>query len=154
MADDDDNQNYALAVLAGVVALVIALVIGVAAWSTSEDSAAAPTATGSNTPSAMTAKVYFDLGSAVLPADANDVVNSIAETARANNGASVVISGFHDATGNAANNEELAKQRALAVRHALEADGVDPARLVLEKPAITTGGAEDREARRVEIRVQ
>jgi outer membrane protein OmpA-like peptidoglycan-associated protein len=66
----------------------------------------------------------------------------------------VLISGFHDASGDPAQNAELAKNRALAVRHALEANGVAPDRLVMSKPAVTTGGGDPKEARRVELRVQ
>jgi len=40
------------------------------------------------------------------------------------------------------------------VRHALEANGVDPQRLMLSKPQVTSGGADPRDARRVDIRVR
>ena len=66
----------------------------------------------------------------------------------------MLISGFHDATGNPEHNADLAKRRAQAVRHALEANGVSPSQLVLDKPQETTGGADAREARRVEMRLQ
>jgi outer membrane protein OmpA-like peptidoglycan-associated protein len=78
----------------------------------------------------------------------------VAEAARAQNGVSVLISGFHDATGNAQMNADLAKRRAFAVRHALEAYGVSPERLVMSRPELTTGGADDKEARRVELRLR
>ena len=64
------------------------------------------------------------------------------------------VSGFHDASGNAAANAELAKQRAVAVRDLLVVAGVPAERIVLEKPAVTTGGADSREARRVEVTVR
>lgn len=155
MNDDDDNRNIALAVVAGVVALVIALVIGVATWSMGEGDSQAKAATAETTePANLTERIYFDTGSAALPADSMEVLNRVAELARAQAGVNVVISGFHDATGNAASNEELSKERALAVRHALEANGVAPDRLVLAKPAVTTGGGDEREARRVELTLQ
>ena len=64
------------------------------------------------------------------------------------------ISCYHDASGDAAQNAELAKNRALAVRHALEANGVAPDHLVMDKPIVATGGTDAREARRVEVRLR
>ncbi len=99
-------------------------------------------------------KLYFNVGSAQLPADASEILGRISDQARNLSGVSVVISGFHDASGSAAKNAELAKQRALAVRHALEANGVSPDRLVMSKPEMTTGKGDAREARRVEVRLR
>ena len=64
------------------------------------------------------------------------------------------MSGFHDATGSAAKNAELAKQRAEAVRDALVADGVDSARVTLDKPMQSEGGGDPKQARRVEVHVR
>jgi outer membrane protein OmpA-like peptidoglycan-associated protein len=99
-------------------------------------------------------KLYFDVGSAQLPTNASEVLGRISDKARNLSSASVVISGFHDASGSAAKNAELAKQRALAVRHALEANGVSPNQLVMSKPEMTTGKGDAREARRVEVRLR
>jgi len=65
--------------------------------------------------------------------------------------AKLVLSGFTDATGSAEKNAELAKTRAQAVRDALKAAGVAEDRIVLKKPESITGGADAKEARRVEI---
>ncbi len=54
------------------------------------------------------------------------VLAKVADAARANGGVSVLISGFHDASGDPEKNADLAKRRAQAVRHALEANGVAP----------------------------
>jgi outer membrane protein OmpA-like peptidoglycan-associated protein len=161
---NDDAQNYALMVLAGVVALVVAGVIALAA-STTMGSTGQPAAAGgtgnaaspmaSVDPSAASAgRIYFELGSDALPAEASQLLVKIADAAREQAGKVVLISGFHDASGDAAKNAELAKNRALAVRHALEANGVSPERLVMAKPAVTAGGADAREARRVEVRLR
>jgi outer membrane protein OmpA-like peptidoglycan-associated protein len=157
--NNDDTQNYALAVVAGVVALVIAGVIALAASTVMGAKAAAPAAELAPPVAAVEAagapeRLYFDVGSPDLPADASEVLARVAEAARAGAGATVLISGFHDASGDPAQNAELAKNRALAVRHALEANGVSPDRLVMSKPAVTTGGGDPKEARRVELRVQ
>lgn len=158
---NDDSQSYALMVLAGVVALVVAGVIALAISTTmgrqAVKPAAAPTAAAASSKvdaAVPDGRLYFELGSAALPADASAVLARVAEAARADAGKSVLISGFHDASGDAVQNAELAKERAKAVRHALEANGVAPDRLVMDKPVVATGGTDAREARRVEVRLR
>jgi outer membrane protein OmpA-like peptidoglycan-associated protein len=168
---NDDAQNYALMVLAGLIALVVAGVLGLAAYkgmggagkggtgsaNTTANAAANTAARSAATQlvaGAPEGRVYFELGSDALPADASEMLVKVADAARAQSGRMVLISGFHDASGDAATNADLAKRRALAVRHALEANGVAPERLVMDKPAMTTGGADAREARRVEMRLR
>ena len=157
---NDDAQNYALMVLAGVVALVVAGVIALAVSTTMGDTpkpvavAAAQAPAGMDQQGAPEGRIYFELGSDALPSDASELLVKVADTARAQAGKVVLISGFHDATGDAARNAELAKNRALAVRHPLEANGVAPDRLVMDKPMVTTGGTDEREARRVELRLR
>ena len=65
----------------------------------------------------------------------------------------VLLSGYHDSTGDPAMNAELAKQRAKAVRAALVVAGVPLQQVLMRKPESTTGSGTDREARRVEIRI-
>lgn len=151
---NDDAQNYALAVIAAVVALVIAGVLALGISRSGAPRSAAAPATAAAPAAEALPRVYFEVDSDALPADAMDVINRAAEAARANPGAAVLISGFHDASGNPEHNADLAKRRAQAVRHALEANGVPAAQLVLDKPQQTLGGGDAREARRVEIRVQ
>lgn len=155
--NNDDGQNYALAVIAGVVALVVAGVIALAASTVMGKKA--PAATAGAAPAAAVAaaalpRIYFEVDSDALPADATAVLAAVADAARANPAAAVLISGYHDATGNPEHNADLAKRRAQAVRHALEANGVPPERLQLAKPQQTAGGADPKEARRVELRLQ
>ena len=157
---NDESQGYALMVVAGVVALVVAGVLGLAI-SRGLQGAAAPAETAAKATAVMArmagepeGRIYFEIGSDALPVGASDVLVGVADAARAQAGRVVLISGFHDASGDAATNAELAKKRALAVRHALEANGVAPDRLVLDKPALTTGGADARAARRVELRLR
>ena len=97
---------------------------------------------------------YFASGSDALPEGAAQQLVELADAVRGQPGKAVLISGFHDASGDPAKNAELAKNRALAVRHALEANGVAPDQLVLAKPALTPGGGDPREARRVEVRLR
>jgi outer membrane protein OmpA-like peptidoglycan-associated protein len=103
----------------------------------------------------LLSKLYFDLGSATLPAEAAAAVTAAkAALAAAAPSAKLVLSGFHDASGDPLKNAELAKQRAKAVREALSSGGgVEPSRIAMRKPEITTGGGPANEARRVEIRL-
>jgi cytochrome c oxidase subunit 2 len=86
-----------------------------------------------------------------LPADAGAQVQAIVDYAKSSPNTKIGISGFHDKTGDAAANLELAKNRAKATRAMLVSAGVPEDRLILVKPQETTGGADDREARRVEV---
>lgn len=96
--------------------------------------------------------LFFDTGSAQPTAEAATVFAAIRGAAEAAPARKLVISGFHDASGDLATNQELAKQRAFAVRDALVAEGVARERIALRKPASTDGGsADDPQARRVEV---
>jgi outer membrane protein OmpA-like peptidoglycan-associated protein len=153
---NDDAQNVALAVIAGVVALVVAGVIALAAGTIGASATRAkPVAAAAPADEALRVeRVYFEIGSDALSAEAQTVLAGLADAAREQDGTVVLISGFHDASGDPARNAELAKQRALAVRHALEANGVALERLVLDKPVLVLGGTDAREARRVELRLR
>jgi outer membrane protein OmpA-like peptidoglycan-associated protein len=158
---NDESQNYALMVLAGLVALVVGGVIALAAYTgmgAGKGATKAPSATSAAVAEMVAGepegRVYFALDSDALPPEASEILVKVADAARAQAGKVVLISGFHDASGDAARNAELAKNRALAVRHALEANGVPPERLVMDKPIVATGGADAREARRVELRLR
>ena len=99
------------------------------------------------------ATVYFEVGSAELPADVATTLDGIVVYARANPGAKLAISGFHDMSGSQYANAELAKNRALAVRDALQNVGIGEERFELRKPELTTGSGDPAEARRVEVTV-
>ncbi len=101
----------------------------------------------------LVATLYFESGQAALPADAAAALDAAKAAAAAAPDRKLVLSGFHDATGDPAKNAELAKERAKAVRAALVAAGVDPSRVALRKPESTTGDGSDRQARRVEVRL-
>ncbi len=157
----DDSRNYALMVLAGLVVLVLGGVLGLAAHTgmgaaakASGGAGAAVAAVPAVPAGEPDGSVYFALGSAALPAAASETLVRVADAARAQSDRIVLISGFHDASGDAAKNAELARSRALAVRHALEANGVAPERLALDKPLVAASGADARDARRVEMRLR
>jgi cytochrome c oxidase subunit 2 len=123
-----------------------------AAASAAPAETAAPAASDSAAQAAaLPASVYFETGKSALPADAASAVQAAAAYAKAHPDAKLTLSGFTDATGSATTNAELAKTRAQAVRDALKAAGVAEDRIILKKPETITGGADAREARRVEI---
>lgn len=94
-------------------------------------------------------KFYFVSGQADLAPGAAQALGDAIAAGKA--GKKLVISGFHDATGDPAQNAGLAKQRALAVRDALKAAGVAEAGIELKKPEQTAGTGNNAEARRVEV---
>ena len=100
------------------------------------------------------ARVHFASGSAQLPMDAGSTLDAVIRTLRDYPQARARVSGFHDATGNAEVNAELARQRAQNVRDALVAAGIDATRIDLDKPALTTGSGDAHAARRVEVTVR
>jgi outer membrane protein OmpA-like peptidoglycan-associated protein len=151
---EDESRRYGLILITVLVALVVAGVVGLGV----AKSRHRPPATAAAVPAREVVqtdfKLYFQTGSATLPPDAQRALGPAADVARARPGTAVVVSGFHDASGDAAANAELAKERALAVRHALEANGVEARAIVLSKPQLTLGGSDPKEARRVEIHVR
>ena len=179
--NDDSEQRVALFVVFGVVTLVIASVL---AFSVHRGGSAAETAMAgapgfvafgpaalSPAPSPASAgmaqaasdaasikieqgvvKFYFASGKADLAAGAGEALADLVKGART--GRRLVISGFHDATGNPAQNAELARRRALAVRQALITAGTAESRIELKKPEPVAASGSDAEARRVEISLQ
>ena len=97
-------------------------------------------------------KFYFASGKADVAAGANDalaeMVNAVAT------GKKVIVSGFHDASGDPALNAELSKKRAFAVRDALVALGVTEDKIELTKPDDSLASGSASEARRVEVKAQ
>lgn len=165
-SDDDSQQRFALGFLFALIALVVSTVVGTVVYKRgishapkAEAAASVPSAT--NVPVVVVeeaarvivengvVKFYFVSGKAEVAAGANealsDVVKGVAEGKRA------VISGFHDATGSAEINAELAKQRAQAVQAALVALGVAEDKVELKKPEQSQADGSNAEARRVEV---
>ena len=97
-------------------------------------------------------KFYFATGKAELAGGANDALADVAKGVAA--GKKAVVSGYTDATGDPAMNEELGKQRALAVSAALKAAGIPDDKIELKKPEAITGTGDHAEARRVEVTLQ
>ena len=103
--------------------------------------------------SATGAVLYFAVGSSSLTDETRTGIAQLAESLKANPGEKLTISGFHSASGDLAQNQELAKQRAFSVRDALKVAGIAENRVVLEKPmsAEANLAGEDPKARRVDV---
>jgi len=171
--DDDGQHGLVLWLVFGLVALVIALVLGVSVYQRSKPSVMPKTAVAAAAVSpvlpandvsdaaqnAMDAasvmvengvvKFYFASGKSDLASGANDALTVVVQGAKA--GKKLVISGYHDATGGAAQNAELAKLRAFAVRDALKASGVTDDKIELKKPEALKATGSNADARRVEV---
>jgi cytochrome c oxidase subunit II len=111
--------------------------------------AAAPAAAAEGLP----LSVLFATGKSALDADARKVLGKAVEMFKAKPDARIALSGYVDASGSAAKNAELAKQRAFVVRDALTKGGIPAARIELRKPSqVEAGsGADAARARRVDI---
>ena len=141
---------------------IVALLIVPLLPATASMSGAAPhaaTAPAATAPAAVaiaipeTAKLYFEVGKADLPADAPATLARVIAVVKTNDALHLVVSGFHDASGDPAMNAELAKQRAMAVAEALKANGVADSRIELKKPEQINAG-DAAEARRVDVTAQ
>ena len=115
--------------------------------------AAAPAAAADNDAASVVVengvvKFFFATGKADLAGGADQALADV--VAGVKDGKKAVVSGFVDSTGNAAQNEELAKQRAFAVRDQLKALGVAEDSIELKKPENIEAGA-GAQARRVEV---
>lgn len=97
-------------------------------------------------------KFYFAVGSDNLADGASEALLDV--VAAVNSGKRAVISGFTDATGDAAVNEELSKQRALAVRDKLLSLNIPEDKIELERPQSNTGTGSNAQARRVEVHIE
>jgi outer membrane protein OmpA-like peptidoglycan-associated protein len=169
MGDDDrdDSRKVGLWVVFSSVAVLLLGVLGFAVVRTmngpaapvAQTAAAAASAADADvlvdyaTTAAALATVYFDSGSAALLPDAAPALAETVQALAADPGKRVLLSGYHDATGDPALNAELAKQRAKAVRAALLVAGIPLNQVLLRKPESSMGTGTEREARRVEIRL-
>ncbi|MDM0057846.1 sodium-translocating pyrophosphatase [Variovorax fucosicus] len=97
-------------------------------------------------------KFYFATGKAEVAPNAKEALADVIKAVQS--GSTVLVSGYHDASGDPAKNAELAKQRAEAVGEALKAAGAPADKIELAKPAQTQADGPPVEARRVEVKVK
>ena len=179
---EDDDTGGVLGLIFGLVALVVASVIGfgiyqanfkakpvktpvaaIATDSVATQAVNTPIADASASAGAADAasvkiengvvKFYFASGKSEVAAGGNEALADVVKAIAG--GKKAVVSGFNDATGDAAKNAELSKLRAFAVRDALKALGVAEDKIELKKPENATAAAgSSAEARRVEVSIQ
>jgi outer membrane protein OmpA-like peptidoglycan-associated protein len=168
--DNDQDIRVVAIVLISAILLSVCLAVGIGISKTrggaapASSMAAAPAAAGEAAATAPmigedasvvvergVVKFYFASGKADLAGGALEALGDSVAAAQA--GKRLVISGFHDATGDAAFNAELARQRAMAVRDTLMGAGVAGSSIELKKPEQATGSGNNAEARRVEVMV-
>lgn len=141
-----------------IVALLLVPVLPVNGWlgsaSSMEASTHAAPMAAADVVDGRSARILFDSGSAVVPADTSARLSGVLGTLGADTATRVRVSGFHDASGDAAANAALAKQRAEAIQQWLVVNGVAAERITLDKPAQTTGSGDADEARRVDVLVE
>jgi outer membrane protein OmpA-like peptidoglycan-associated protein len=173
---DESQQNFILAFVLGLIAFVLLFVIGIVLHHQRHaPGAPAPVAAAAPAPARTTVAEVTETVTVVIPDGASirvdgGVVNFYFATASADlapgaaealaavikgveAGRKAEISGFHDTTGDAALNEQLAKRRAELVRDVLTGLGVPADRIELKKPAVSTGSGSDAQARRVEVKL-
>ena len=172
-SSDDSQERFALGFLFALITLLLTTVIGVVVYqrgSAPQPAAAPATASMGASAEAPVAvievvgieqggsgvrveggvvKFYFGSGMAEIATGANEALADVVAGVAA--GKKAIVSGFHDNTGGAAINAELAKQRAFAVRDALLALGVAEAQIELNKPEEMQASGTNAEARRVEV---
>ena len=167
MDENDDGARVGVWVVIGVITLLLfGLIGGLAIRALGQKKPAQPVAAAA--PVVLTVvevlvegplagdlvgKLYFELAKAELPADATTALAPVLKALADNPAKKLVIAGFHDPSGDATVNHELAKNRAKAVRAAITSQGVDAARVALRKPEQTAADGPADEARRVEIRL-
>ncbi|HRD89055.1 MAG: OmpA family protein [Candidatus Accumulibacter sp.] len=151
--DDEDEVAGVVAGVVGGIALCVAAVYFSAA-----PSPGLPQATAAVSDIAPigepVAKVYFSVDQAVFVDENNLVVLRTKQVLATQPAGIILLSGFHDASGDPKHNAQLAMARAVAVRDVLVAGGVPVVRVKFRRPESTVGSGGPEEARRVEIRVQ
>ena len=87
-----------------------------------------------------------------IPQSQYKAVGRILRWAQVNTGVPIVITGWADASGTAAFNEQLSLRRARTVRNYLVKKGIAPERITFEGCGIDTGAESPEKARRAEVR--
>ena len=173
MDEQDDGAKVGLWVVLGIITLLLFGLIGGLVMRTMNAKHAKPAAvaaTAAAQPAAsavaesdvmidaplagiVVVRVFFELDKAELQPDASAALAPAMQALAEAPAKKLIIAGFHDPSGDAAHNADLAKRRAVAVRLALVALGVDATHVQLRKPEQTALGGPPEEARRVEIRL-
>ncbi len=167
---DDESTGWVLGIVFSLLVLVIGLVLGIALHKSGSKKALMPTTAAAAVAAPLAdadaaaaagpsvkidngvVKFYFASGKADVAPGAAEALAEVVKAVAG--GKTLAISGFHDSTGSIEVNAELAKQRAMGVRDVLKGLGVAEDKMELRKPEQMLGGADDAEARRVDVTLQ
>jgi len=168
MDEQDEGAKVGVWVVLGIITLLLFGLIGGLVMRTMNAKHAKPAAVAATPAAAAEAdvqvvdvplsgvivvRVFFELNKAELQPDASAALAPAIKALADEPAKKLIIAGFHDPSGDAAHNADLAKRRAVAVRVALIALGADATHVQLRKPEQTALGGPPEEARRVEIRL-
>ena len=173
-SDADGQERFALGFLFALITLVVATVVGVAVYQRgmarapvaalaaavddpASEAAQGPVVVLAAHESAVivdgkVVKFYFAVNKAEIGPGAKEALGDVLRGVV--QGKKAQISGYHDAQGDLAANQELAKQRAQAIQQWLVVNGIPAERIALDKPMQTEGNGNADEARRVEVKVE
>jgi len=160
--------------MAGIVLLVIGLFVGIDIHHAGKPGALAATAAVASAPASGASaadaprvgaavsddasvwvgngvvKFYFVVGRAELAVGAKEALAGVVMGVAA--GKRVAVSGYRAMTGNTPDNEELARQRAMAVHDVLASLGIGQDKIDLRSPGTTVAGSA--ETRCIEVRLE
>jgi OmpA-OmpF porin, OOP family len=137
------------AIAAGIAALALVLLFNRTGDERPVTAQAPPQASSGVRLASAATRVYFNRGDTSIDAEDRRKIADVAHTVRSHD-RPVAITGYTDRTGNEDQNVAVAKDRAVAVRDALVAEGVEESKIVMDPPAVV-GTGNDAEARRVDI---
>ena len=167
MDDQDEGARVGVWVVLGIITLLLFGLVGGLVMRTMNKHAAKPVAVAATSGAAaeevvlvdapltgvVVVRVFFELDKAELQPDAATALAPAAKALADEPAKKLIVAGFHDPSGDAAHNAELARRRAMAVRLALIALGAEGTHVQLRKPEQTALGGPPEEARRVEVRL-
>ena len=145
------NTRWMVALVA--LALLLALAWGLRAlWQAEANARTEPAARAALVvadDSQQTYRIDFASTEPVMVGDANGLLADLAARARMDGGRQIYITGYLEPGIDDVHQTEAALKRARVVKHALEANGVDPRSLILNKPVLPV--ADSPQTRRVEL---
>jgi len=136
-----------------IVALLLVPVLPVNGWLGNTDAGVSNTTQAVAAANSDPARLYFDMGSVVLPSNASAALAPLLGQLYADPMAQATVAGYQDASGDPATNESLVRERTQAVQQWLVANGVDAGRIDMGPPIMATGTGAGDETRRVEVRI-
>ena len=149
MHDPNSAERPALILLACIVTMVVAAVVGWGAANALRTQRPQTEMMQSSTlAAAFTFQVVFAVGAEKMPQEALDVLGAAADKARERSSGSMIISAFHESPQDA----DLARRRAVAVQHGLESLGI-PTHLIQIAPVQAVKKVSESDANRVDIDV-